>query len=187
MALTIFQATAIYKATSYVFNDPNNVIDINATEIDGFSPRNAWLLRNLVPGSNQVQYQITFQPSSADLADVNTIQGLYLEQGSFGGSMGVLIDCTSITDFNLTANGTQANLTRRYGAAPAFTTPTAANWCITRSDDGSAAAHGDVSTDYLGFYVGNVRLKSNISGTSIYAVTAYGTMKAIGSDSVAIC
>ncbi len=178
----LFQATVIYKATHYTFNDANNVIDLNAPRIGGFSPRNVWLLRNLVPGSNQIQYQLTFEPSSADLADVNTIAGLYVEEDG----MGVMIDCVSIANFNAVANGT-GSITPRYNGAPAFTTPSASWWCITRSDDGSAGAHGVVSTDYVGQYIGNVRLKSNTSGTSVYTVQAYGTMKAVKSDTVALC
>lgn len=178
----LFQATAIFRNGRYLFNDPNNVIDLNAANIDGFSPRWAWLLRYIVPGTNQVQYLLTFTPSSADLADVNTIVGLYVEQDGEG----VLIDCISVANFNDVSNGT-GTIQRKYGAAPAFTVPTGTYWCITRSDDGSAYAHGKVSTDYVGQYIGNIRLKSNVSGTSVYTCQAYGTMTAIGSDSVVIC
>lgn len=182
MAETIFQATAIYTAGHYTFNDPNNVIELNSTRLQGFTPRNAYLLRYIIPGQNQVQYLLTFEPSSADLADVNTIVGLYVEEDG----KGVLIDCISITQFNAVANGT-GTIQRRYGAAPAFTTPTASFWCVTRSDDGSGHAHNKVVMDYVGQYIGNVRMKSNISGTSVYTFQAYGTVVAIGSDSVAIC
>jgi len=182
MALTIFTATAIYKDGQYTFNDPNNLITINAAELDAFSPRNAWVLRTIVPGTNRVEYNITFSPSSADLADVNTIQGIYIEQEGDG----VVIDCISITQFNLVANGT-GTIQARYGAAPAFTSPTTNYWCITRSDDGSGYAHDRVVMAYIGQYIGNMRLKSNISGTSIYTCQAYGTMVAVGSDSVVIC
>jgi len=181
--MNIFKATAIYKNGQFVFNDANNVIDLNPVNLDAFAPRNAWLLRNILAGTNQVQYAITFQPSSADIADVNTIQGLYVEQDG----KGVMIDCISIDNFNTVANGNATDLQRRYGAAPAFVTPTPNNWCITRADDGSATAHSTVTTDYVGQYIGNVRLKQNISGVSIYLVTAYGTMVAIGTDSVAQC
>lgn len=182
MALTIFVATAIYTKGQYVFNDPNNSIDINAAELQAFTPRNCWLLRTIVPGTNRIEYNITFSPSSADLADANTIVGLYIEQDG----QGVMIDCISITQFNAVANGT-GTIQARYGAAPAFTSPTTSYWCVTRSDDGSGAAHNDVVMDYVGQYIGNVRLKSNISGTSVYTFQAYGTVTAIGTDSVAIC
>lgn len=182
MAETIFQATAIFSNGHYLFNDPNNVITLNSTRLQGFTPRNAWLLRYIVPGVNQVQYLLTFEPSSADLADPNTIAGLYIEEDG----KGVLIDCISITQFDAVANGT-GTIQRRYGAAPAFTNPTATWYCITRSDDGTASAHGKVSTDYVGQYFGNMRLKSNVSGTSIYTFQAYSLPKAIGSDSIAAC
>lgn len=182
MAETLFQATAIYSNGRYVFNEPNNVINLNSTRLMGFTPRNAWLLRYIVPGQNQVQYLLTFEPTSADLADSNTIQGLYIEEDG----KGVLIDCISITQFDAVANGT-GTIQRRYGAAPAFTNPTAQWFCVTRSDDGTAYAHGVVSTDYVGQYIGNVRLKSNTSGTSVYTFQAYGTPKAVKSDSIAVC
>lgn len=183
MAASIFPVTAIYKNGQYVFNDPNNVIDINATLLDAFAPRNVWLLRQLVPGTNQVQYLLTFSPTSADLADVNTIQGLYVEEAG----KGVMIDCISMDNFNLAANGTTTSVQRRYGAAPAFTTPTPACWRITRADNGSAAAAGTVATDYVGKIYGNIRVVSNTSGVSVYEVTAFGTLVAVKSDSVATC
>lgn len=179
MSTVLFTATAIYARSRYVFNDPDNQIDLNAYKIDAFSPRNVWLLRYLVPGTNQVQYLLTFQPTSADLADANTIVGIYVEQDG----KGVMIDCISIDNFNLAANGTNANLQRRYGAAPAFTTPTATWWCITRADDGSGFAHDRVVTDYIGQYYGNVRLKTNTSGVSTYTFLSYGTVIPIGTDS----
>lgn len=179
----LFQATAIYKATHYVFNSPNNVIDLNAPRIGAFSPRNAWLLRQLVPGQNQVQYLLTFNPSSEQLTDPNTLQGLYVEQDGSG----VLIDCISIADFNSVANGTTTTITPRYGTAPAFTTPTPNYWCVTRTDDGSGYAHSQVVMAYVGQYIGDVRMKSNVSGVSVYTFAAYGIPTPIGSDSLAIC
>jgi len=182
MATILFTAVAIYTKGQYVFNDPNPVIDINADKIDAFSPRPVWLLRYLVPGTNQIQYLLTFQPTSADLLDANTILGLWVEQDG----KGVMIDCISIADFNTVANGT-GTITRRYSSAPAFTNPTPAWWCVTRADDGSGYAHDVVVTDYVGQYFGNVRLKSNTSGVSVYTFQAYGTPTAVGSDSVAQC
>jgi hypothetical protein len=182
MAEVLFTASAIYKNGQYVFNDPNNVIAINSPKIDAFSPREAWLLRMIVPGTNQVQYLLTFAPSSAELADPNTIAGIYVEQDG----VGVLIDCISRENFILVANGT-GTIQRRYGAAPAFTTPTPNWWCVTRADDGSGAAHNDVVMDYVGQYIGDVRMKSNTSGVSVYTFRAFGTVIPIGSDSVAQC
>lgn len=180
----MFKAVAIYKNGQFVFNDPSsqNEIDLNSEQIDGFSPRNAWLLRYILPGTNQVQYLLTFQPSSADLVDTNTLQGLWVEQNG----QGVMIDCISIDNFNTIANA-GGSLTRRYASPVSFTTPTPSCWRITRADAGTGAAHNDVVTDYIGQYIGNVRLVSNTSGVSIYEVSAYGTLRAVGSDSVAVC
>lgn len=180
----LFQATAIYKANHYVFDQPNvRVIDFNAPRIGGFSPRNAWLLRYIVPGQNQVQYLLTFEPSSEQLLDTNTLQGLYVEQDG----LGVMVDCISVANFNAVANGTVAGLTPRYGTAPAFVTPEALYWCITRSDDGTATDHSIATTDYVGQYIGNMRMVSNISGVTTYRMLAYGTPIAIGSDVLYLC
>ena len=179
MAEVLFTAQAIYSNGQYVFNDPNSVISINSNQIGAFTPRNAWLLRYLVPGNNLVQYLLTFQPSSSDLADINTIQGVYVEQNG----RGVLIDCISTANFIAVANGTGV-IQGRYGASPAFTQPVPLWWCITRADDGSSFAHGVVSTDYVGQYFGNVRLKSNASGVSVYTVQAYNTLQPVKNDSV---
>lgn len=182
MSQNLFKATAIWKDGQYTFNDPNNEIDLDSAEIQAFSPRNAWLIRYIIPGDPRVQYMLTFAPSSSDLADGNTIQGLWVEQSG----KGVLIDCISVDNFNAiaTAGGT---LQRRYGPAPAFTAPTAGCWRITRADNGTTSAHSQVTTDYIGQYFGNVRVVSNNSGISVYEISAYGTPKAIGTDSVAAC
>lgn len=179
MAQVLFSASAIFKNGQYVFNDSQNSVAINAPELGPFTPRLAWLLRYLIPGNNQVQYLLTFQPSSADLADSNTIVGVWIEQDGEG----ILIDCISVAQAIDVANGT-GTIQRRYGAAPAFTNPTAAWWCVTRADDGSGYAHDRVVMDYIGFYFGDVRLKTNASGVSVYTFQAYGTVIAVGSDSV---
>jgi hypothetical protein len=179
MAQVLFTATAIYKNAQYIFNDSNNVVTINAPEIDAFSPTPCWLLRYLIPGDNRVQYLLTFQPSSADLSDANTITGLWVEQEG----QGVMIDCISVDQCLAVANGT-GSIQRKYGAAPAFTSPTPAWWCITRADDGSDFAHDVVTMDYIGQYFGNIRMKSNTSGVSIYTFQAYGVVTAVKSDSV---
>lgn len=188
MALSLFTAQAIFTDQGrYVFADPYNTITINGAQVAPFAPRNCWLLRTLLPGQNQVQYSLTFNPTSADLADVNTIQGIWVESGDdVVGVKGVMINCISIADFNSVANGT-GTITPRYNGAPAFTTPTPNWWCVTRADAGTGAAHDDVVTDYLDQYVGNVRLKSNTSGVSVYTFQSYSTVKPVGADTVAQC
>lgn len=180
----LFQATAIYKATHYVFDDPNaRVVSFNAPRVSGFSPRNVWLLRQIIPGQNQVQYLLTFDPTSDQIADGNTLQGVYVEQDG----LGVMIDCLSVGNFNAVANGTLGSITPRYFTPPAFTTPAAVYYCITRSDDGTGAAHDDLIMDYVGFYIGNVRLTSNVTGVSTYRMQCYGAPSPQGSDVVTLC
>lgn len=173
MANTILTAAyALYKAPHFTGYDANNLITINADLIGAFTPRPAWIKRYLVPGQNQIQYLLTFEPSSADLLDPNILTGVYVEQNG----VGVVIDCISVANAENAFNGT-GNLTTTYigqpGGIPLFTTPTAIAYCISRADDGSASAHGLVSQAYVGQYVGNVRLRSNISGISHYTVFSY--------------
>jgi hypothetical protein len=178
----LFLATAIYKDGRYTFNESDNQIDINSLGISAFTPRNVWVLRTLIPGQNQVQYNVTFAPTSDQVADANTVQGLYLEQDG----KGVVIDCVSITNFNAAAN-TGSAITARYGTPPAFTNPSALYYCVTRADDGTGFAHAKVITDYLNMYIGSVRLKTNTSGVSVYTFQSYYPPVAIGSDTVAQC
>lgn len=176
----LLAATALYKAPHFTAYDSNNQITINADRIMAFTPRNAYILRYLVPGQNQIQYLITFEPTSAQLLDVNTLQGIYVEQDG----QGVVIDCISISNF-VTAVDTGGTITARYGGTiTVFTSPTAIAWCISRADDGSGFSHDNVVTDYLNQYAGNVRLRSNISGVSHYIVFSYTQIVAIGTDSV---
>lgn len=176
----LLAATALYKAPHFTAYDSNNVITINADRIMAFTPRNAWILRYLVPGQNQIQYLVTFEPTSAQLLDVNTLQGIYVEQDG----QGVVVDCISITNF-VTAVDTGGSITGKYnGTIPAFVSPTAIAYCISRADDGSGFAHDNVVTDYLLDYVGNVRLRSNISGVSHYIVFSYTFPAARGADVV---
>ena len=180
----LFSATAIYKATHYVFDDVNSrVVTFNAPRVQGFSPRNVWLLRQIIPGQNQVQYLLTFEPTSDQLNDTNTLQGVYVEQDG----LGIMIDCISIQNFDAVANGTLGGISPRYGTPQAFTTPSALFYCVTRSDDGTGFAHDDFVMDYVGFYIGNVRLTSNNTGVSVYRMQSYVTVVPQGSDTVALC
>lgn len=171
MANTILTpATCLYKAPHFTGYDSNNVITINADNVLAFTPRPAWIKRYLVPGQNQIQYLLTFEPSSADLADPNTLQGVYVEEMP---GLGVVIDSISVTDTNNALNGV-SGITPRYGGGiPLFTTPTAIAYCLVRADDGSAYAHGQVSTQYVNQYYGNVRVRSNVSGISHYILFSY--------------
>lgn len=162
-------AVAIYKAPHFTGYDTNNVISLNADLIQAFTPKPGWLKRYLVPGQNQVQYLLTFEPSSADLADPNTLTGVYIEQNG----QGVLIDSISVANLTNALNGA-GNITQNYaGGIPLFATPTAIAYCLSRADDGSSFAHGQVTMQYVTQYVGNVRLRSNVSGISHYILFSY--------------
>lgn len=176
----LLAAVALYKAPHFTAFDPNNVISINVDRIMAFTPRPVWIKRYLVPGQNQVQYLITFEPSSADLLDVNILQGVYIEQDG----QGVVVDCISVSNF-ITAADNSGTLTQRYPAGvTAFVSPTANVFCVVRADDGSAGAAGLMSTDYVGQMVGNVQLRSNTSGISHYIINSFTTPFPIGSDSI---
>lgn len=165
----LLPAVALYKAPHFTGYDSNNVISLNADLIGAFTPRPAWIKRYLVPGQNQIQYLLTFEPSSADLADPNTLTGVYIEQNG----LGVVVDSISVTNLTNALNGT-GSITQTYpSGVPLFTTPTAIAYCLSRADDGSASAHGLVSQAYVNQYVGNVRLRSNISGISHYILFSY--------------
>ena len=170
MANTILTpAVAIYKAPHFTGYDTNNVITLNGDRVQAFTPRPAWIKRYLVPGQNQIQYLLTFEPSSADLADPNTLTGVYIEQDG----QGVVIDCISVVNLNAALNGT-GSITQTYaGGIPLFVSPTAVAYCLIRADDGSAYAHGQVSTAYVGQYWGNIRLRSNVSGISHYTIFSF--------------
>lgn len=180
----IVQATALYKAPHFTGFDSNNQIGINVSKLQGFSPRFAYLKRYLVPGQNQIQYLLTFEVSSQELLDPNTLQGIYAEVSGEG----VLIDCISVADFIATADGTQAAFTRRYaGGIPAFVSPTPTKYCITRLDDASGSAHNQIVMDYVLQYIGAINFISHVTGTSIYTFMSYTIPKPINGDVIATC
>lgn len=180
----LISAVALYKATHYTGGDVNtSTIGINVSKTQGFSPRFAYLKRYLVPGQNQIQVLLTFDVSSVDLLDPNTLTGVYTEVSGEG----VLVDCISVADFIATADGTQANLTRKYAAGiPAFTSPTPTTYFIHRLDDASVSAHSQVATDYQNQYAGNVTHVSHVTGTSIYSISSYTVPVPIGSDVITL-
>lgn len=179
----ILQAYALYKATHFTGFDNNNQIGIEVFRLQGFSPRYAWVKRYLVPGQNQVQYLLTFEPSSAEVTDANVIQGVYIEIDG----QGVVIDCISCDNFTAAANGT-GTITRRYAAGvTAFTTPTPACYTVSRIDDGSVSAANQVVMDYVTQYIGNVEPVSSVTGTSTYRLYAFSRPTPVGGDIVATC
>jgi hypothetical protein len=165
----LLPAVALYKAPHFTGYDSNNVITLNADRIQAFTPRPAWIKRYLVPGQNQIQYLLTFEPSSTDLTDPNILTGVYIEQDG----QGVVIDSINVANLNNALNGV-GNITQTYASGiPLFTTPTAVAYCLIRADDGSAYAHGQVSTQYVNQYYGNIRLRSNVSGISHYILFSF--------------
>lgn len=179
MADNLIGAYAIYKAPHYTGDDLNNQIAINVERLNAYTPRAAYLLRYLVPGQNQIQYLLTFEVSSIQLLDANTLQGVYIEQDGIG----VLIDCVSVTDFITNANA-GTNPTRRYGAGiPAFVNPSISSYCISRLDDGTGSAVNQFVMDYVGRILGQT-VYSHISNATRYNVTSYHPIVTIGTDIV---
>lgn len=172
MANTILLAVvALYKAPHFVGYDVSeNQISLNADRVQAFTPRNAWLKRYLVPGQNQIQYLITFEPTSAEVADPNTLTGVYIEQDG----KGVMIDCISVANLVAALNGT-GSYTQQYPNAsiPLFASPTTTAYCLVRVDDGSGYAHAKVETDYVTNYYGNIIRRSFFSGVSHYTLNSF--------------
>lgn len=171
MANTILLAVvALYKAPHFVGYDTNeNQISINADRVQAFTPRNAWIKRYLVPGQNQIQYLLTFEPTSAELADPNTLSGVYIEQDG----KGVVVDCISIANLVVALNGTGSYTQQYTSGVPLFVSPTATAYCIVRQDDGSGYAHAKIETDYVTQYVGNIIRRSWFSNVSHYTVNSF--------------
>lgn len=171
MANTILLAVvALYKAPHFVGYDiTENQISLNADRVQAFTPRNAWIKRYLVPGQNQIQYLLTFEPTSADIADPNTLSGVYIEQDG----KSVVIDCISVANLVAALNGTGSYTQQYTSGVPLFVSPTAVAYCLVRVDDGSGYAHAKVETDYVTSYVGNIIRRSWFSGVSHYSLNSY--------------
>jgi hypothetical protein len=171
MANTILLAViALYKAPHFVGYDVNeNQISLNADRIGAFTPRPAWIKRYLVPGQNQIQYLLTFEPTSAEVADPNTLTGVYVEQDG----LGVVVDCISVANLVAALNGTGSYTQQYTTGVPAFTSPTTTAYCLVRADDGSGYAHNKVESDYVLQYYGNIIRRSYFSGISHYTLNSF--------------
>lgn len=193
--MSFVSAYIIYDGTSgtYVGNQ-NKTIQINCDRLRAYSPRPCWLLRRLLPGDGtQIQHLLTFEPSSAEIADANTLQGFAIEVDGQDTMIDIVsadalvtaCNCPDCTDPILNV------VTRFYtGGITSFVAPTLNYVCITRSDDGSGYAHDKIVMDYTGRYVGIVRLKSNTSGVSVYQVQTfytYLTLIPVGADVISSC
>lgn len=193
--MSFAQAYIIYDGTSgtYVGNQ-NKTININCDRLRAYSPRPVWLLRRLMPGDGtQIQHLLTFEPSSAEIADANTIQGFAIEVDG----QDTMIDIASATALDNACNcpdcvAPNGNIVTRFytGGIASFVAPTLNTLCVTRSDDGSGYAHDKMVMDYTGRYIGIVRLKSNVSGVSVYEVHSFystTTLIPVGTDVISSC
>lgn len=193
--MSFVTAYALYNGTSgtYVGDGQAIPININCDRLRDYSPRPCWLKRNLFPGDGtKIRYILTFNSADPEF-DQNTLQGYFIE----GDGQDTMIDIVSWQAFLDACNcpdcvGTTGNLVPRfytYGQ-PAFTPLTSLFFCVTRLDDGSGYAHDKFVTDYLTFYIGNVRLKSNNSGVSVYTFQSFYPLNQIiaqGTDTIVQC
>jgi len=175
----LVNAYVLYNGTTgqYV-GDQALTITINCDRVRAFSPRPVWLKRFLAPGDGTVAlYEPTFNPSSAELLDPNTLSGFWIEQDG----QDIMIDITNINAFQQACNACCGSvptvIANLYAGAPtAFTALSVTTLCIYRFDDGSAGAHDAFAADYVGQYIGTAVMRSNFSGTSHYTITTYWTI-----------
>ncbi len=186
--MSFVSAYVIYDGNSGTFvGDQNKVIQINCDRMRAYSPRPCWLLRRLMPGDGtQIQSLLTFQLTSED-QDANTLQGYSIEVDGQDTMIDIvswqaLIDACNCPD----CDDPDGNpVTRFYSSGlPSFTPLTLNTYCITRADDGTGYDHDKAVMDYTGNYVGNMRLRSNLSGVSHYQIQAYKKPVPVGADTI---
>lgn len=174
----LVSAYLIYNAKSNDYVDNGQVVTLNCTQLQAFTPIPVWLHRWLPAGDGtNIQYQLSFDVTSADQLGygTNLIQGFYVEQNGEGMMIDIANVQTLISACNECCDNSPAvTLTRFYTSGiPLFSNPATATFCITRSDDGSVTAHQNMALAYTGQYSGNVRLMSNLSGVSRYSVESF--------------
>lgn len=182
----LVNAYAIYDGTTSTYvGDQGVTISIDCDRLQAYSPRPVWLKRMLAPGDGTtIIYEATFSPTSIELLDANTLSGFWIEQDG----KDTMIDVTTQAAFQTACNaccGTVPTIIANVygGAAPAFTPLTLNSFCMSRLDDGSTQAHGQVALDYLTNILPPVKLVSHITGTSHYTLTSfYTTLTPIGGD-----
>lgn len=176
--MKLVQAYLIYNAQDNTYVDNGTLVTINCDQLQSFTPVECWLQSWLPAGDGtDVIYQLTFDVSSVDLTQygTNLIQGVYIEQNGIG----MMIDAADVSTVSTACSACcdsspVATLTRFYtGGIPSFSNPTAATFCITRLDDGSASAHNEAALAYVGSFSGSFKMVSNMSGTSKYQVQSY--------------
>lgn len=187
----LLTAYVIYDGTtSRYVGDNNPTIQINCERLNAFSPRPVWLRRELAPGDGTaIIYTPTFFVSSVELADVNTLQGFWIEQDGKSAIIDIPTAATLVAGCDACCDDAPIALTRFYTSGiPSFTPLTSNTFCITRSDDGTTISHGAVALDYIGQIFGNPIRTSWVSGVSKYQVTSFYTLTQIvkrGTDTIA--
>ncbi|HLA59530.1 MAG TPA: hypothetical protein VK622_12240 [Puia sp.] len=186
--MSLVSAYILYDGNSGTFvGDQNKTIQINCERMRAYSPRPAWLLRRLMPGDGtQIQSLLTFELTSND-QDANTLQGYAIEVDGQDSMIDIvtweaLINACNCPD----CDDPDGNPVARFysSGTPAFTPLTLNTYCITRNDDGTGYDHDVAVMAYTGRYVGNMRLRSNLSGVSHYQIEAYSKPQSVGSDVV---
>lgn len=175
----LVNAYVIYNGTTNEFVGDNGVtISINCERLNSFSPRPVWLKRMLAPSDGTIiLYQPTFNPTSDELLDSNTLQGFWIEQDG----QDVMLDVTTAAAFQNACDaccGTVPAIiaSNWNGNTPDFVALTLNTFCIYRTDNGSQSAHNDFAWSYAGNYVGTAQMRSNFSGVSHYTVKSYWTL-----------
>lgn len=185
---------ALYNGNSgnYV-GDQNIQLNVNCNLMRDYSPRQCWLKRRLMPGDGtQIQSLITFDGTDPEI-DSNTLQGYWIEVDGQDTMIDIVDWQHLITACNCPdcVSGTGNPVARFYVyGAPTFSAPVGNFYCVTRADDGSGYAHDVVVTDYAMQYIGNVRVKSNVSGVSVYTFQSYyslAQLTAMGTDTIVQC
>ena len=177
--MNLVNAYVIYNGTTGIYvGGQGVVISINCDRLQAYSPRPVWLVRYLAPGDGTIiNYNPTFNPTSAELLDPNTVQGFWIEQDG----QDVMVDVTSITAFQEACNACCGEaptiIASTYGEAgpDAFAPLTLNTICITTADSGSAGDHDAFAAKYVGQYVGTAVLRASFSGVSKYTLTTYWT------------
>ena len=192
--MSLATAYVIYDGTSGTYEGGNKTIQINCDRLRAYSPRPCWLKRRLMPGDGtKLQYLLTFDVNDPEITDVNTLQGYAIEVDGQDTMIDIASDTALVAACNCpNCNTPNSNLITRFytSGIPSFVTPTANHFCVTRSDDGTGYAHDKMVMDYTGRYIGNMRLKSNTSGVSVYTFDSFyslAQLKPVGTDVITIC
>jgi hypothetical protein len=178
----LVNAYVLFNATTdiYVGNDvPAPTVSINCERLQSYSPRPCWILRQLAPGDGTViLYEPTFNPSSEELLDSNTLQGMFIIQDD----QSIIIDVTTVAAFQEACDACCGEvptiISSNYNGNPTPFTPLTLNtFCIYRADNGSAAAHDNFADDYVGQFIGTAIMRSNFSNISHYTIQSYWSLQ----------